>query len=69
MKFIRKLLTKNAKEIPILFVLFNERKYKESDKCFEVNYHPSFRDDEVIKEKTKDLMDYIKENYDLGNLL
>ena len=69
MKFIRKLLTKGATEIPLIFVLFDENKYKNLNKCFEINYHPSFNNDKVLEQKLKDIVDYIKETYDLNDLL
>lgn len=69
MKFIRKLLTKNATEIPLIFVLFDENKYKTLNKCFEIRHHPSFNNDKILEEKLKDVVGYIKENYDLNELL
>lgn len=69
MKFIRKLLTKNATEIPLIFVLFDENKFKMSEKCFEIRHHPSFNDDKILEEKLRGVVDYIKEKYDLNGLL
>lgn len=69
MKFIRKFLTSNATEIPLIFVLFDENKFKRSEKCFEIRHHPSFNNDDVLEEKLRDVVDYIKERYDLSKLL
>ncbi len=70
MKIFERLLTKNAHKIPLLWFTFDLHKYESGDKknCM-VNYHPSFKDDEFIKNKCFDIIDYIRKNYDMSELL
>lgn len=72
MGFITNLLTKNETEIPLLFINFNKKKYIEQGKenSCTVNIHPviKMKDDEILKAKINDIIDYIRDNYDMNKL-
>jgi transcription elongation factor GreA-like protein len=70
-KLISKLLTRNSTKIPLLYVNFNYKHYKQKGEvgsCI-LNLHPLFRKDEKIISKMNGLVDYIRENYDMGDIL
>ena len=67
MGLITNLLTKNKTQIPLLYVTFDYKKFKESGKvesCM-ANVHPLIRNDDNIKLKLNELVDYIRDNYDM----
>ena len=67
MGLITNLLTKNKTQIPLFYVSFNHKKFTEDgkiDSCM-VNVHPLIRNDEYIKLKLNELVDYIRDNYDM----
>lgn len=67
---IRRLLTKNYKEVPLLFINFNYKKFKKSGKvgsCV-LHIHPLLKNDEIVIQKMNELVDYIRDNYDMNEL-
>lgn len=68
---VSRLLTNNLKKVPLFFVNFNMKKFrkdgvKNSCKC---EVHPALADDSHIRETLNDLCDYIRENYDMEELI
>ena len=64
--YIRK-KTKNLTRIPLFTMTFNYRKYKadgKKDSCM-FYAHPNIAQDEFVKEKLCEVVDYIRDNYDL----
>lgn len=64
--YIRK-KTKNLTEIPLFTMTFDYRKYKaqgKKDSCT-MHCHPDIAQDEFVKEKLCEVIDYIIDNYDL----
>lgn len=59
--------TKNLTEIPLFTMTFNYRKYKEQGKKDSCTFHchPDIADDKFVKEKLCEVVDYIRDNYDL----
>ena len=69
-KFLINLLTKNETQIPLLYVTFDYKKFKENGKigsCMS-NVHPVIANDENIKLKVNELIDYIRENYNMEDI-
>ena len=67
MGLITNLLTKNRTQIPLVYVTFDYNKFLEDGKvgsCM-ANVHPIIRNDEYIKLKLNELVDYIRDNYDM----
>lgn len=67
---INRLLTKNYNEVPLFWVDFNLNKYNEygaKDSC-SVKIHPELKNDQYIKEVLSDLIDYIRDVYDMKGL-
>lgn len=67
MKILTRLLTNNLKEIPLLNVTFNYTKFKYTGKvnsCM-CNLHPMLQNDDKLIKMTNDLVDYIRDNYDM----
>jgi len=70
LKLFERLLTKNLNKIPLLWVDFNYNKYKSDGakgSCM-ARVHPNLRDDEHIKEALGELIDYIRENYNMDEI-
>jgi hypothetical protein len=65
-----RLFTRNLKAIPLLWVTFNQKYYKEfGDKgSCTLHIHPELKDDERIKETLNELVDYIRVNYDMKDM-
>ena len=64
--YIRK-KTKNLTRIPLFTMTFNYRKYKadgKKDSCM-FYAHPDIAKDKFVKEKLCEVVDYIRDNYDL----
>lgn len=60
--------TKNLTRIPLFTMTFNYRKYKaqgKKDSCVLYAQHPDIAKDEFVKEKLQEVVDYIRDNYDL----
>lgn len=62
-------LTNNQKEIPLLIITFNRRKYKKFGKknSCDLKLHPMLKD-EVLRNKLNDVVDYIRDNYDMDKI-
>lgn len=59
--------TKNLTRIPLFTMVFNYRKYKadgKKDSCIMYS-HPNIANDEFVKSKLQEVVDYIRDNYDL----
>lgn len=59
--------TKNLTEIPLFTMVFNYCKYKaegKKDSCMFYT-HPDIADDKFVKSKLQEVVDYIRDNYDL----
>jgi|WetSurMetagenome_2_1015567.scaffolds.fasta_scaffold210992_3 hypothetical protein len=70
-KLLIRSLTKNLTEVPLFTILLNYKKYKKDGKensCI-VKIHPIFNEDEILKGKIKDIIDYIRNNYDVDNII
>lgn len=59
--------TKNLTRIPLFTIVFNYRKYKAEGKKNSCTFycHPDIVNDEYVKEKLSDVVDYVRDNYDL----
>ena len=59
--------TKNLTRIPLFTMTFNYRKYKSDGKKDTCKFycHPGIAQDEFVKEKLCEVIDYIRDNYDL----
>ena len=70
MKLLQRLLTKNLNEIPLFYVTFNYNKYKDNGKKGSCNaqVHPNIANDEHVKETLNDLIDYIRDNYNMDDI-
>lgn len=65
-----KKLTNDYKEVPLFYVMFDLNKYLnegEKGSC-ELKLHPNFRDDEHIINQLNNLVDYIRDNYDMKDV-
>lgn len=70
MGLILNLLTKNKTRIPLFYVTFDHKKFTESGKinsCM-ANVHPVIKNDENIKLKINELINYIRDNYDMNQM-
>ena len=59
--------TKNLTRIPLFTMTFNYRKYKadgKKDSCMFYT-HPDIAKDEFVKSKLQEVVNYIRDNYDL----
>ena len=59
--------TKNLTRIPLFTMAFNYRKYKadgKKDSCM-LYTHPDIAKDEFVKSKLQEVVDHIRDNYDL----
>lgn len=66
-----RLLTKNLKEIPLLWINFNLQHYRKLGKinsCM-LHIHPTLRDDKYIIETLNGLVDYIRDNYNMEDII
>ena len=59
--------TKNLMRIPLFTMTFDYRKYKAEGKKGSCTFYcyPDIVNDEYVKEKLSDVVDYIRDNYDL----
>ena len=67
LNFYIKHKTKNYTRIPLVVITFNWQKYKKygkKDSCL-ASFNPEFANDEVLKQKFYDMVDYIRDNYDM----
>lgn len=59
--------TKNLKRIPLFTMTFNYPKYKaegKKDSCM-FYAHPNIVNDEFVRDKLQEVVDYIRDNYNL----
>lgn len=69
LKWIEGKLTNNQKEIPLLVITFNRIKYRKfgnKNSC-DLKLHPMLKD-EILKSKLNDIVDYIRDNYDMNKI-
>ena len=67
---LKRLFTKNLKEIPLLWINLNLQHFRRLGKknsCM-LRIHPSLRDDEHIVNTLNGLVDYIREEYDMEDM-
>ena len=59
--------TKNLTRIPLFTMTFDYRNYKVEDKQDSCTFYcrPDIVNDEYVKEKLSDVVDYMRDNYDL----
>ena len=59
--------TKNLTRIPLFTMTFDYRKYKQDGKPGSCTFyaHPDIARDEFVKEKLCEVVDHIRDNYDL----
>lgn len=70
MGLITRLLTKKRTQIPLFYVTFNHKQYKKEEKensCM-VKAHPIIGNDKHIKKELGNLIDYIRDNYDMDKM-
>jgi len=70
LKLFERLFTKNLTRIPLIWIDFNYKKYMADGakgSCM-AKIHPILRDDEHIKETINDLIDYIREDYNMDEI-
>ena len=68
--FLKRKLTKDLTEIPLFWVTFNYKDYKEKGKkgsCI-INAHPNIECDNYIRKTLNDLVDYIRDNYNMEDI-
>jgi hypothetical protein len=68
-KWFSSKLTNSYNDVPLFFATFNLNKYKEhgaKGSCI-VRLHPSIKD-EYVKNQLNNIIDYIRENYDMEEL-
>lgn len=70
-KPLTRLLTKNMTQIPLLWITFDWKLFKKNGakgSCM-ITCHPCLKDDEYIKETLQGLCDYVRENYDMREII
>jgi hypothetical protein len=69
-KLFKRLLTKNQTQIPLFWVDFNYPLYKEFGKLGSCNLHvhPLLTYNEHVKKTLNELVDYIRENYNMKEM-
>jgi len=69
-KWLYNKLTNNYNKIPLFFVNFNLSKYQlngAKNSCI-VKIHPELKNDKYIVESLNNLIDYIRDNYNMDKL-
>jgi hypothetical protein len=68
--WILRKLTNNNKEIPLFAVTLDLNKYRKSknNSCM-IHVHPNYKNDDHIDKVLKDLTDYIRNTYNMENLI
>jgi hypothetical protein len=66
-----KLLTKKYRRIPLLWIDFDLIKYHlcGKDNSCTVHLHPLLKKDEILNDKIRDVINYIRDNYDMDKLV
>ena len=65
------LLTNGRRSVPLIYVNFNYQKYKQdgaSGSCI-CNVHPDLAHDEKLASMMNEMVDYIRDNYDMNKLV
>lgn len=68
---LKRIFTKNLKEIPLIWMVFNLQHFKNIGKensCM-LKIHPNLREDKHIVNTLNSLVDYIRDNYDMEKLV
>lgn len=69
-KWLVNRLTKKQTKIPLFWVNFNLKKYRENGaegSCM-MHLHPVLRKDDIVKDEIEYLIDYIRKTYDMEDL-
>nr|DAE30094.1 MAG TPA: hypothetical protein [virus sp. ctQmo6] len=63
--------TKNLTQIPVFCMTFDYRKYKKYGKKNSCAFYcyPDIAKDEFVKEKLCEVVDYVRDNYDLDEMV
>lgn len=59
--------TKNLTQIPLFVMVFDYKKFKSEGKrnsCM-LHIHPELAEDEFVKSKLQEVVDYVRDNYDM----
>lgn len=70
-KIFSKLSTKNYKKVSLIHISFNYKHYNENgekNSC-ECSIHPCLRNDEGLKEKLQEVIDYVRGNHDMDKIV
>lgn len=60
--------TKNLTRIPLFTMTFNWRKFQKEGRegsCIMYTIHPDIANDQFVREKLSECVDYIRDNYDM----
>nr|WP_297933158.1 hypothetical protein [uncultured Lachnoclostridium sp.] len=71
MKTITRILTKNFTKVPLFWITFNMQKFKKygaNGSCM-CNIHPVLKNDEYIIQTMNELCNYIRENYNMKDII
>jgi len=69
-KWLFNKLTNNYNKVPLFFVNFNLSKYQRNgakNSCI-VKIHPELKNNKYIVESLNNLIDYIRDNYDMDKI-
>lgn len=71
MKLLSRLLTSNLTRVPLLNVTFNYAHYQKcgKEKSCTVTLHPTLAGDEVLKQMLETVVDYIRDNCDMNEIV
>lgn len=71
MSIINRILTKNYKQVPLLRIDFNYQKFRKQGKdgSCQCVYHPAFRRDKKLQKMFDDMVEHIRDTYDMKKLL
>lgn len=63
--------TKNLTQIPIFYMTFDYKKYKMYGKENSCEFHclPEIANDEFVKNRLSEVVDYVRDNYDLDEVV
>lgn len=67
---IRRLLTRNYTMIPLFYAFFDLKKFRKNgaaNSC-DIHMHPLLHNDVELLDKVKDVIDYIRENYNMEDI-
>lgn len=71
MKILTRLLTRNLRRVPLLYINFDMQKFRKDGVEGSCDYvlHPILAKDRHITETMNGLCDYVRENYDMEKLI